>query len=132
MKLTQEQIEWVHLQVATWLGFSNVDASMAGAAHSSLLTRLLEGKEPTKYIPPLACSYPWYPLEDGERCPLDHSTGPEQSVRSDHHIVIAQTRYLKVDWDDATLTGLLQYELNGQKYRVTRDDSGVWFQKDLP
>ena len=63
-KAIQAVLDWLTIRgneeveySAAWLSSLQADAD-----HSSLLTRLLEGKETLEHKPPLYMSYPWYSL----------------------------------------------------------------------
>lgn len=82
----QEQQDIVH-KVLLWLDIHDdpehkipvgYSQRRTDAAHSALLSRLLEGKPPLPQPPPRAFSYPWYKLiDDGkdENCEVCLGTG---------------------------------------------------------
>ena len=66
-RIVKAVLDWIIIRAreedpdfnAPWVQSLEVDAD-----HSALLSRLLDGKEPTEHRPPLAYSYPWYSLID--------------------------------------------------------------------
>ena len=91
----------------------------ADAIHSSLLSRLLSGKDPTEHVPPKAFAYPWYELEEGKACSILERDGPLNLEYEDPgKVAICQSSYTKDDWDDETKIGKLRCDHNGQLYRV--------------
>lgn len=54
--------------MSRWVRDYNDHPTAADVDHSSLLRRLLSGKEPLPFKPPKRYSYPDYALGEGERC----------------------------------------------------------------
>jgi hypothetical protein len=60
--------------------FGDLERLVIHVDHSSLLRRLLHGKEPLPRPPPLSCGYPWYELiETGEGIAFGVCEWPHES-----------------------------------------------------
>jgi hypothetical protein len=53
---------WLKIREENGIKLTNVKNLLADSHHSSLLRRLLAGKEPLEVVPPKKYAYPWYEL----------------------------------------------------------------------
>ena len=91
----------------------------ADIEHSLLLLRLLQGKEPLLYPPPLRGGYPWYELiETGEGTGYDVVEMPKDGVP---HLLINQSLQWRILEKIGLQEWIVTYRKDGERFRVWKD-----------
>lgn len=133
--------KWLKIREFNGSSFPNdVDGLFVTANKSSLLDRMLKGKDPLLYPPPKSFSYPWYDLmETGEGYPLDVSRteGMEKDIFGDA-IIINQSVWILLreegpeDWIVTYEYGphMSKITFDGE-WRVNKQENGSWLIKRI-
>lgn len=112
-QLTPGQVDFVVRCMSEWISLSGNCPTDADVVHSSLLRRLLSGKEALDNAPPKRFAYPDYELGEGEPVKVmdvnDIEFGGRKRVSID--------QYVEWCWQDKE-NGLLMHLPDGDIYRL--------------
>ena len=103
-RVTQAMTTWLRIRWESGLSWPlNADDLGVLMAHSALLDRLLQGKDPLPEAPPRAFSYPWYELiERGSARAMRVSIPQEESGLHDGMLLIEQEFWKIIETVSAT------------------------------
>lgn len=119
--LTPDQINWVIRRIAKWVQVLEDHETLPNSAdvtHSSLLYRLLSGKEPLPVAPPRSFSRPNYALGEGMKVRVGTRFVPYDNS----YIVLDQSQY---EYADETKT-TVRYPETGETFRLWQEQ-GEWY-----